>query len=163
MKNLSILLLAIIFISCDKNEKEDATINYYLTTTSETAFDEISFQFEYTRAYRQQKNEIRTIYLDPIQVEFDLNSPTEVFLGSSKIEPVSIDGYDFGFSQFDVVIGADTLALNPLSGFDNYADFPSTPSEGGEIDITFTLDVDASIVLDSAGQNWIRPLITIEN
>jgi len=163
MKNLPIILLAILLISCNKDEKEDATINYYLTTTSDTTYQRIFFQFDYTRAHRQQNNGIRTVYLDPTQVDFDLSGPEEVFLGSLTIEPEKINGYDFGLGQFRVVKGNDTLQLVQPFRFDDYTAFPLEPSEGEELNVNFILDVEASIVLDSAGQNWIKPQVKIEN
>jgi|AntRauTorckE5430_2_1112549.scaffolds.fasta_scaffold13214_1 hypothetical protein len=161
MKNLPILFLAVLLISCGKDEKEDVTINYYLTTTSDTTYKRIFFQFDYTRAHRQENSVIRTVYLDPMQVDFDLSNPEEVFLGSSAIEQEKINGYDFGLGQFRVVNGNDTLELVQPFGFDDYTTFPLEPSEGEELNVTFILDVEASIVLDSAGQNWIKPQVKI--
>lgn len=163
-KILSIFLLGISLSGCedgaflgkDKGRKQDATINYFITTTSESPFREISFQFDYARAHKSQLNQIRTVYLNPTVVNIDLMNPEKVYLGSSTIEPELITGYDFGLGNFSVETGSEILELN-LLGFNVYTDFQLEPMEGDEMEVTFVLDVDESITLDSAGQNWIRP------
>lgn len=163
MKNLSIIFLAILLISCNKYEKEEATINYYLTATSDTTYSRIFFQFDATRAHRKQNSEVRSVYLDYRPVGFNLGNPEELFMGSSTVEAENIDGYSFLLEEFSVVRGNDTLELVRPYGYRGYTAFPISLSDGEELNVTFTLDVEASVVLDSAGQNWIKPQMRIEN
>ena len=162
IKTLLLIFMATLLINCGKDERTDATINYHLTTKSDTTYRRISFEFDYTRAHRQQNREIRTVYLDPKRVSFDLSNPDIIFLGSSTIEPENINGFDFGFGEFSVVKGEDTLELVQPVGYDDFAAFQLEPLERAVINVTFILDVDASLVLDSAGQNWIKPQVIIE-
>jgi len=169
LKILSIFLLGILLAACedgrflanDRGRKQDATIHYFITTSSESPFTEISFQFSYARAHKSQLNQIRTVYLNPTEVNVDLGNPEKVYLGSSTIEPELITGYDFGLGNFSVETGSETLDLN-LLGFNFYTDFHLEPMEGEELEVTFVLDMDESIRLDSAGQNWIKPKFKVQ-
>lgn len=164
MKTIIILLIVlIVFSRCNKDEKIDAIINYYITTNTDTIYQNISFDVNFLRAYRQQNNEIRSVNIAPTRVSFDLSLPERVFLGSSNIEPGKITGYDYSFGNFRLVKGEDTISLIQLSSMTSFIDFEMSPSEGQVLDITFIMDVQSSLVIDSAGQNWIRPQITIEN
>lgn len=163
MKNLLIFCILFILFACEVNEKQEATINYYLTSTSHKTYEYISFQFDHTRAHRNQMNEIRTVYLDPKKVNFDLSDPDKISLGSSTIEPEVINGYNFGFSSFNIIKQNDTIELAQPFGYNNYTEFSLEPSEAANIDVTFILDINTSIVLDSAGKDWIKPRIIIKN
>lgn len=159
------MILFLSLFSCMEEENEDATINYFLTTTGTTEFKQVLLQFGHTRAHQQQPNQNRTIvtvYLDPKQVEFDLSKPEPVFLGASEIGPKEIIGYDFGLWNFKLIGEKDTLDLAQSFYHDDYSSFPFEPTMGEELNVTFVLDLDASLVLDSAGQNWIKPRILIQ-
>lgn len=118
MKKIFIALLPLLLIACAEEVPEKATINYKLTVKPSQRFDYAKFTFEYTRAHRNinGQGEIRSVYLDPKEIETNLSKVKSFPLGSSEIEPAPIDGYDFGFSSsFAVVQNQDTLLLQQPS------------------------------------------------
>lgn len=145
---------------CGRQEEPHANIHYYLTTTADSSFDQLTFLFEYTRAHRH--NEIRSVYLDPVWAKFDLNRPQTVYLGASTIETEPIKGYDFGLANAQIVKGKDTIPLKSQITFNDFSAFALLPSAQQEIHLTFLLDVDASVVMDSAGHDWMKPKFIIE-
>lgn len=154
------LLLSVLLLSCIRPEKDHATIHYYFTTTPDTTYKQLSFLFDFTRAHRT--DEVRAVYLDSKVLSFTLNRPATYYLGESTIEPEVINGYDFGLYDFEVVKGSDTLPLSTQYNFSNFAPKYIPPAPQQEIHLTFVLDVAASIVLDSAGQDWMKPRISVE-
>lgn len=144
-----------------ETNQNNVLINYYLTVISTEEFDSISFSFLYTRAFLNN-SVIRNVYLDPKEINVRLNRKELISLGSSSIEPLFIEGYDFGFSQFR--LRKDNRTIDQFVwGFDEaFAKAEFTPMEGDTLDIHFELDVDASIVLDSAGKNWITPKVKLK-
>ncbi len=144
-----------------ETNQKNVLINYYLTVIPTDKFDSLSFSFLYTRAF-QNYTAIRTVYLEPKDIDVSLNKKETISLGSSSIEPLFIEGYDFGFSQFR--LRKDNRTIDQfIWGFDEaFAKAAFTPVMGDTLDIYFEFDVDASIVLDSAGKNWITPKIKLE-
>ncbi len=163
MKKIFIAMLALLMIGCTEDVPENATINYKMVVMPSQNFDFAQFTFEYTRAHRivEDNKGIRTVYLDPKEVETSLAQNQTFALGSSEIEPEPINGFDFGFSPFTVVQNQDTILLNQPSRFDDFTAASLSPSPGQTINVTFQLDLDASVVLDSAGENWIILEITV--
>lgn len=156
---ISILLLTMLTLSCIRPEKDHANIHYYFTTTSDTTFEQLSFLFDFTRAHRNEA--VRSVYLDAKLLSFDLDRPKTYYLGESSIEPEAIIGYDFGLYDFQVVNGTDTTSLKTQYNFSDFAPKNISPVPQQEIHLTFVLDAAASIVLDSAGQDWMKPRIGI--
>jgi len=144
-----------------ETDQKNVLINYYLTVTPTDRFDSLSFSFLYTRAF-QNYTAIRTVYLDPKDIYVRLDKEETISLGSSTIEPLFIEGYDFGLSQFRLRKDNGTIDQF-IWGFDEaFAKAEFTPVMGDTLNIYFKFDVDASIVLDSAGKNWITPKIKLE-
>ena len=168
-RNIIFFLLIAVLTSCgegafldfNKKSKEDATIHYFLTVSEDATFDHISFSFALARAHRKELNQVRTVYLDQAQLNFDLSTPEKIYLGSSTIEPESISGYDLSLGNFKLGGGSEVTDLS-LIGISCYSDFQFKPEEGDELDIIFILDVSKSVILDSAGQNWINPKFEIQ-
>lgn len=160
MKKLAIFLLPVLLISCAKDEPQQAQVNYFLSVEPTTEYDYLDFTFMYTRAHRLVEGgtpEIRSVYLDPKMMSIALNEENRFRLGSSEIEPIPIEGYDFGLSAITVTKGQQSFKLEKSVYFDDVARANITPAPGETLNVIFQLDVASSVVLDSAGQDWLNP------
>lgn len=133
----------------------DATVAYYFSAKPSASYDVVSFSFHYTRAYMD--NAIRTVYLDQKDVLISLNTPEPVILGASNIESETVNGYNLSLSGFKVIDGTDTLLLSVPPSYNDYYAAGFSLDKGELKSLTFELDVEASLLLDSAGKNWIKP------
>lgn len=164
MKKLAILVLTTFMASCAEKEPENAEINYSLSVKSSEEFESMSFTFEFTRAHRHAEDangEIRTVYLDPLDIEAQLDETRNFPLGSSEIEPEPIEGYDFGLTEFTLTKDSSLINLLTPFAYDDFSAAGFEPQPGEVIHVTFILDTDKSVVLDSAGENWILPSIEV--
>ncbi len=167
MRILVFVILAIIASSCNRDSGEEdwiiqdpsnVLINYYFSVKPFGEYNSLAFSFSDLRA-DQLGITYRTVYLDPVSISL-AKSFSRIGLGSSLIEPIAITGFSFGSSQFVVSKGNDTIPLifNESSAYIN----TELTFEGPDtLDITFELDLQASVVLDSAGINWIIPKINV--
>lgn len=161
IKNLSILALLMLLLGCSDAERDDATINYSITALPDSTINQFFCTFLYTRAHHEN-NSIHTVYLDEKPINFNLTNPIPISLGSSTIEPEKITGFDFGLEDAFVIKNNDTFQLVETYWFDDFSAFNLSPTKNEEINLNFIIDVNASILLDSAGKNWIKPKIMVE-
>ncbi|MGB3852653.1 MAG: hypothetical protein WA958_21995 [Tunicatimonas sp.] len=167
MRIFVFVILAIVASSCNSDSGEEdwitqdpsnVLINYYFSVKPFGEYNSLAFSFNNLRA-DQLGLTYRTVYLDPASIQM-AESFSRIGLGSSLIEPIAITGFSFGSSQFVVSKGNDTipLILNE-SSFDVASELTF---EGPDtLDITFELDLQASVVLDSAGIDWIIPKVNV--
>ncbi|WP_421753927.1 hypothetical protein [Croceimicrobium sp.] len=163
-KNL--LLLGSLFIllsACSKEEEsKSATLHYYFelsTEDSETRL--VEFDFQYMRAHRSDPREIRSVYLDPGFVQISNQERQKHYIGASSIEAQFIDAYDISLSGFRLIRPNDTLELRLLNSPQDQIPCNIQPDKGDNLDLYFDLNLDRSLILDSAGFNWIRPQFQI--
>lgn len=162
-KNLLLFALIVTLFSCNKQDKDEATINYYITTQKSDNFDHIQFKFEYIRAILNDGQKIKEVHLRPRMIEIDLKYPYEIYLGTSSMEAEKIEAYDIQISDVKVIKGTDTIALNQPEQYDDYASGSINPSKGDVVNVNLVLDVDASTIIGVAGgQNWINPQVAVE-
>ena len=161
------VILAIVASSCNRDSGEEdwtiqdpsnVLINYYFSVKPFGEYTSLSFSFNHLKA-DQLGQTYRTVYLDPASVRL-AESFNKIGLGSSLIEPIAITGFSFGSSQFVVSKGNDTIPLI-LNESSIDVDTELTFEGPDTLDITFELDLQASVVLDSAGVNWIIPQINV--
>ena len=167
MRILIFVILATIASSCNiDSEEEDriiqdpsnVLINYYFAVKPFGEYNSLSFMFNHLKA-DQLGQTYRTVYLEPVSINV-AESFNKIGLGSSLIEPIAITGFSFGSSQFVVSKGNDTIPLI-LNESSVEVDTELTFEGPDTLDITFELDLQSSVVLDSAGIHWIIPKINI--
>ena len=158
MNRYSILLpLLVLLASCAKSP-EYVNIAYNITASDSSAYDRAAFKFTYVRAWTGS-NVISSVYVESQNINLNLSSPQPHFLGTSGLTPTFIHGYDFYFENFMLIKGNDTLHLDWPDGSWPFSETSIDLNDGQDRTITFELDIDKSIILDSAGSNWISPKI----
>lgn len=161
-RNLLGLLVLLIAVSCNKEEKDNATINYYITAPRSSNFNYIEFTFDYLRVIQNDDSNPQTV-IGSKQITFNLEDPSEIFLGSAAIESDLIEEYQYSVSNVIVVRDNDTIALSKPQHADDRTPTSIFPSEGQILNLNLVLDVDASTVIGVAGgENWLNPQIAIQ-
>lgn len=166
MKILRVIALGMIVCACrdatteDFNSVEDdnSLINYFFEVKSFGEYDYLTFSFNYLNA-DQLGRFYRTVYLHPKKISIANSQQHRINLGASTIEPLPIKGYSFGASQFYVHKRNEVIPL-VLNDF-MYAEADLDVVKQDTLDIIFELDLESSIVLDSAGVDWLIPKINV--
>jgi len=167
MKIFILFAIGIMLCSCNDStieeelkviESDNSFITYYFSVKSFGQYDRLSFSFNDLRADQLGKY-YRTVYLEPNKISIGNNEQHRINLGPSTIEPLKIEGFSFGATQFYVHKGAEVIPL-----IMNDFIYVKTDLDIGKKDtlhITFELDLPSSVVLDSAGINWMIPKIHV--
>ena len=161
MRNILFLLFVVCGVSCS-NEPEDATIQYHFIVKNPGVYQSVDFSFLYTRAHTGE-NVIRTVYLPSKDMSFRLDEQFAYFIGSSIIEPEEIVGYDLLLGNFTIMESNQLRSLKTPVTFREYAKADIIPEPGKVLNLYFELDLASSVVLDSAGTDWILPRISISH
>lgn len=168
MRYLLLFLTVIVSLSCSKMKIEQgkALMHYYITTTPSEKYTGMKFHFDYVRAHRTESNGsqiIRSVYLEPGEVIIDTHDPVPVFIGSSEIEPGTINGFDLVFADVMLFNDKDTLKLSQSSAWDEFTRADSIIGEGERNkNIVFEINLESSVVLDSANRNWLLPSVSVK-
>jgi hypothetical protein len=167
MKILRFFAIGIVLCSCRDStiEKEilgiksnNSLINYYFSVKPFGEYHNLSFSFNYLRA-DQLGRMFRTVYLDPNRINIANGQQHRINLGSSTIEPLTIKGFSFGATQFYIHKGNEII---PLVMHDFiYVKTDLDLERQDTLEITFELDLSSSVVLDSAGVDWLIPQIKV--
>lgn len=153
-------LVAILF-SCTQ-EEQVSYMAYFVEPENNGEF--IALSFEFTELIAEESDRLRTIPVDSTgyTVWLGLKSGAAYLLGQDAVKPETIQAYYLdGLGDFKLYTQNDTLDLKPVSG-----DYPMQPlpiPAGFKLEhhrnhtMTLYLDVEKSVTLDSAGEDWIRP------
>lgn len=160
-------MLGILLCSCrdttieedfKKSDNDHVLINYHFSAKSFGEYRHLIFSLDNLRA-DQLGTTYRTIFFEPVSISIAKNQQYGVSLGAHLIEPVDIKGFSISASRFVVLEGSDTIEL--LINDFIYAETDLIFESQDTLDITFELDLENSIVLDSAGVDWINPKIKV--
>ena len=167
MKILRLFAIGLLVCSCRDSfiekeisqvESHNCLINYYFSVKPFGGYSHLSFSFNYLRA-DQLGTIYRTVYLDPSKISIPNGQQHRISLGSSAIEPLEIKGFSFGATQFYVHKGNEVIPLVMHDFINVKTDLDLQRQD--TLDITFELDLQSSVVLDSAGVNWMIPRIKV--
>jgi hypothetical protein len=167
MKMLRLFAIGMLLCSCrdamiekeiSRVESNNCLINYYFSVKPFGEYSHLSFSLNYLRA-DQLGTIYRTVYLDPSKINISNSQQHWISLGSSAIEPLAVKGFSFGATQFYVHKGNEVIPLVMHNFINVNTDFDLKRQD--TLDITFELDLQSSVVLDSAGVNWMIPRIKV--
>ncbi len=167
MKILRLFAFGILLCSCRDStiekkitgvDSNNSLINYYFSVKPFGEYSNLSFSFNYLRA-DQLGTRFRTVYINPDRINIANGQHHRISLGSSAIEPLTIKGFSFGATQFSVHKGNEVIPLVMHDFMNVKTDLDLNRQD--TLDITFELDLQSSVVLDSAGVNWMIPRIKV--
>lgn len=167
---------SVIFLACEK-EETIGKANYYITTTTSSNYNTLSLKFEKLSIQLLEFDAIPSLITNQAQsIEFDLSNPQPIYLGSERnsFQSLKRDGspnkYEIRFSSSDYRLNTDTseIILNHLIDIYN-TDFIKhdtvhayiAPESQLDVNILLEINIDNSVILDSAGKNWIAPDINL--
>ncbi|MGK0365698.1 MAG: hypothetical protein ACJAUR_001966 [Ulvibacter sp.] len=166
-----------IFLACEK-EETFGKANYYITTTTTSSdYNTLSLKFEKLSIQLLEFDAIPSLITNQAQsIEFDLSNPQPIYLGSERnsFQSLKRDGspnkYEIRFRASDYRLNTDTseISLNHLIDI-NRTDFLRHDTVHAylahesklDVNILLEINIDNSVILDSAEKNWIAPDINL--
>tara|TARA_R110002050_G_scaffold158249_2_gene287525 strand:- start:7889 stop:8446 length:558 start_codon:yes stop_codon:yes gene_type:complete len=167
---------SVIFLACEK-EETIGQANYYISTTTSSNYNTLSLKFEKLSIQLLEFDAMPYLITNQAQsIEFNLSNPQPIYLGSQRnsFQSLKRDGspnkYEIWFSSSDYRLKTDTseMSLNHLIDI-NSTDFLRhdtvhayiAPENKLDVTILLEINIENSVILDSAGKSWIAPDINL--
>ncbi len=178
LKSIPLLLLGtLVLVACKKKESTTNKLDFYVSSAPSSKFTNLTFDIESLQFILLNSDGIHYIVLDEREsINIDLANPSLKYLGSlerpfeSHQRSDVVNEYELRISSSEFIVSTDStllmleyspnVKLAQNQGYDTARTFLNL-ANGQSLDIILEIDIDGSIILDSAGSNWISPELKI--